>query len=446
MKKSEKNKSNYNASKENNEENKSNYYVSKESNVDGENKSNYNVYEEKPEEKNEEEKNNYNLTDLMKEEKDLPEGTYKMGFKPVTRHGYNIDEWTGAWVATALIYQIATGIILFFYYSQVNPYGSTQYIINDVPFGHIILTSHLYMAYAMIGLVYVHMMRQWFVGSYRGKWRWLQWILGVVLFLLTITTAILGYMLANTAIAMAALHISLILIQRSVIGLVLPGSVINWIESIIVGNYTTTVTFSHLLAIHVAVLSTLMLAIFAVHFMLFERSGLKSEKVEKGKMIPWFPTNILYAMFSAIILIGIVLIFSAAFPQVLTLAYGSLKYGSFPVPDWYITPVYKLMDVAGYGLTTGGVPLVMGVVIFIFMLPFIDKYHKSGVLERPWITAFGIYLLIGIAVMTIWGYSEPGLTQTRLLTEYMWWSMTLISFLPVYAMRFAKRDGEFNGN
>ncbi len=393
-------------------------------------------------EKTEYEHNEYDLTKLIKEEKDLPEGSYKIGFKSVTTRGYRIDEWTGAWVATALIYQIVSGIILFYYYSQVNPYASTLYMIDNVPFGHIILTSHLYMAYAMIALVYFHMMRQWFVGSYKGKWRWLQWTLGVILFLLTILTAILGYMLANTAIAMAALHIGILFMQRSVIGRILPVALINWVEAILVGNYTTTATFSHLLAFHVAIFTVLMLGIFAVHFILFERSGLASEKAEKGKMIPWFPTNLLYATFSAIILVGVIIILSAVFPQKLTLAYGSLEYGTFPVPDWYITPLYKLMDVAGYGLGTGGVPLVIGVVIFIFLIPFIDKYHKKGALERPWITAFGIYFVMGIAVMTIWGYSQPGLTQTRLLTEYMWWTMTLVTFLPVYAMRFAKKDGE----
>ena len=163
-------------------------------------------------------------------------------------------------------------------------------------------------------------------------------------------------------------------------------------------------------------------------------------------MIPWFPTNLLYATFSAIILVGVIIIFSAVFPQKLLLAYGSLEYGTFPVPDWYITPIYKLMDVAGYGLGTGGVPLVIAIVIFLFLIPFIDKYHKKGALERPWITAFGIYFIMGLSVMTVWGYSQPGLSQTRLLTEYMWWAMTLVTFLPIYAMRFAKKDGEEIGN
>ena len=68
------------------------------------------------------------------------------------------------------------------------------------------------------------------------------------------------------------------------------------------------------------------------------------------------------------------------FPQTLTLAYGSLAYGTFPVPDWYITPVYKLMDVAGYGLGTGGVPLLIGILMFIFLLPFMVHctYWISG--------------------------------------------------------------------
>ena len=227
------------------------------------------------------ESNNYNITDLMKEEKDLPEGSYKLGFKSVTSRGYRIDEWTGSWVATALIYQIVSGIVLFFYYSQIDPYHSTLYMIDDVPFGHIILTSHLYMAYAMIALVYFHMMRQWFVGTYRGKWRWLQWMLGVVLFLLTIFTAILGYMLANTAIAMAAVHIGILFMQRSVMGRILPGSLINLLEAILIGNGTTPALFSHLLALHVAVFTSLMLGIFVVHFMLFERSGLASDKPKK---------------------------------------------------------------------------------------------------------------------------------------------------------------------
>ncbi len=35
------------------------------------------------------------------------------------------------------------------------------------------------------------------------------------------------------------------------------------------------------------------------------------------------------------------------------------------------------MDVAGYGLSTGGVPLIIGILIFILIIPFIDRYHKK---------------------------------------------------------------------
>ena len=132
--------------------------------------------------------------------------------------------------------------------------------------------------------------------------------------------------------------------------------------------------------------------------------------------------------------------------QVLPPAYGALLYGLTPFPDWYIMPVYKLMDLAGYGLTTGGVPLVTFFFISLLFIPFIDRYKSKGALERPMITVFGVFYIIALFIMGLWGYSQPGLTQTRLLTMAMWWGITMVSVFTVYAMRFAKKDLVKNEN
>ena len=63
-------------------------------------------------------------------------------------------------------------------------------------------------------------------------------------------------------------------------------------------------------------------------------------------------------------------------------------------------------------------------------------------LERPMITVFGVFYLIALFIMGLWGYSQPGLTQTRLLTMDMWWGITLVAFASVYAMRFAKQGNK----
>lgn len=392
------------------------------------------------------ERNNYNVIEAL-DESEVPPGSYNISLRSVTKKEFRIDYWTGSFLMAALFYLAVSGVLLFYYFQQGNPYGSTQSIINGVYFGHLLLTSHLYMAYAMVIIVYVHMFRNYFVGAYKGGFRWLQWMLGVVLFILVYVEAVLGYLLSETYIGVSALHVMELLVEKSAIGRLLP-ALSNWLISFLIGNASTASTVGHLLALHVAIIGGLIVVIAFLHFFLFEKSGpfdLSDKKDKKEtktmkKYYPWYPINLIYTIFTSLIFIAIVLIFSAFFMQVLQPAYGTLAYGLTPFPDWYIMPVYKLMDLAGYGLTTGGVPLVTFFFVSLLFIPFIDRYKSKGALERPMITVFGVFYLIALFVMGLWGYSQPGLTQTRLLTMAMWWGITMVSVLTVYAMRFAKKD------
>ncbi|MCL4358861.1 MAG: cytochrome bc complex cytochrome b subunit [Candidatus Thermoplasmatota archaeon] len=396
-----------------------------------------------------EEKNDYNLMNVLDED-ESPPGSYKISLRSVTKKEFRIDYWTGSFLMTCLLYLAVSGMLLFYYFEQGNPYGSTQEIINGVYFGRLLLTSHLFMGYAMVVIIYVHMFRNYFVGAYKGRFRWLQWMLGVVLFILVYVEAVLGYLLSETYIGVSALHVMELLVQRSVIGRLMP-ALSNWLIALLIGNASTASTIGHLLALHVAIVGGLILLIAFLHFFLFEKSGpfnlsdRKEVKAEK-KYYPWYPINLIYTVFTSLIFIAIILIFSAFFMQVLPPAYGALLYGLTPFPDWYIMPVYKLMDLAGYGLTTGGVPLVTFFFISLLFIPFIDRYKSKGALERPMITVFGVFYIIALFIMGLWGYSQPGLTQTRLLTMAMWWGITMVSVFTVYAMRFAKKDLMKNEN
>ncbi len=392
------------------------------------------------------ERNEYRLDRIWQEETPPP-GSYTISMRSISRKELRIDYWTGAFLMAAFGYLAISGVLVFLYYQQGNPYGSSAAIINGVPLGSIILTSHLYMAYAMVALVYVHMFRNYFKGAYRGKWRWLQWITGVILFILVNMIAVLGYLLQETYIGISATHVMEILVQRSVVGRLSPG-LSNWVIGLLVGNGSTASAFGHILALHVAAVGGLIGLLILVHFFLFEKSGphgISSDSsdtvpAKNERNIPWFPANVLYTGFVSLLFIGVVIIFSAAFMQHLLPSYGVLQYGEVPFPDWYIMPVYKLMDLAGYGLSTGGVPLVTFFFLFLLIVPFIDKYSGSGALDRPMITGFGVFFLLALPIMAFWGYAQPGLTQTRILTMYMWWGITFVSFVTVYAMRFAKRD------
>jgi quinol-cytochrome oxidoreductase complex cytochrome b subunit len=103
-------------------------------------------------------------------------------------------------------------------------------------------------------------------------------------------------------------------------------------------------------------------------------------------------------------------------------------------------PMYKLMDVGGLGLSTGGVPLLVALGGFMVLLPFIDKYKGDTPLERPAITAIGIFIILFFVIMAFWGYIQPGLSQTRLFTLIMFAGIAFVAFAATYAMKFARDD------
>jgi Cytochrome b subunit of the bc complex len=101
--------------------------------------------------------------------------------------------WTGAMIMIAFFYEAITGLILFIYYQPSNAYVSTEGVLN-IAYGSVILTTHLYGAYIMIALVYIHLLRNLFVGAYK-KPREIQWLSGVILLILTVAVAYFGYSL-----------------------------------------------------------------------------------------------------------------------------------------------------------------------------------------------------------------------------------------------------------
>ena len=96
-----------------------------------------------------------------------------------------------------MIMQIATGIFLTFYYSPsaATAWESTKYIIEKVPAGQLVLSLHYWGATAMIAFMMMHMLQVLLWGAYK-KPRELQWIVGVILFIVTLVLGLTGYLLA----------------------------------------------------------------------------------------------------------------------------------------------------------------------------------------------------------------------------------------------------------
>ena len=96
----------------------------------------------------------------------------------------------------AFVSQIVTGVFLAMFYvpSTSQAYESMRHVNNDVFLGHFVHGMHRWGATMMVILIFLHMGRTFFFGAYKYP-RELNWVIGVVLVLLTMLMALTGYLL-----------------------------------------------------------------------------------------------------------------------------------------------------------------------------------------------------------------------------------------------------------
>ena len=102
----------------------------------------------------------------------------------------------GVLAGLALVIMIVTGIVLAMNYTAHvdHAFGSVERIMRDVNHGWLIRYIHMNTASFFFIVVYIHMFRGLYYGSYKAP-RELLWMLGVVIFLLMMATAFMGYVL-----------------------------------------------------------------------------------------------------------------------------------------------------------------------------------------------------------------------------------------------------------
>jgi quinol---cytochrome c reductase cytochrome b subunit, bacillus type len=102
----------------------------------------------------------------------------------------------GSATMVAFFSQAITGVFLAMYYrpSATEAYESVRHITNDVFLGEFVRGMHKWGSTVMVILIFLHMARTFFFGAYKYP-RELNWIVGVVLLILTFVMALTGYLL-----------------------------------------------------------------------------------------------------------------------------------------------------------------------------------------------------------------------------------------------------------
>jgi quinol-cytochrome oxidoreductase complex cytochrome b subunit len=359
-------------------------------------------------------------------------GMPKWALRPQPEFTFKPSYWTGAFVVNAFLYQVVSGILLLLYYQpSVTPtfsacgqavgtlssspaaWCSTYYIIHSVPMGSLLLSSHLYGAYAMIFLALVHFYRGYYLGVYKAP-REFSWMVGTLLLLATLGMGFTGYLLPYTQISSNATNVGLVLALR----LPYAGPLLG---PFILADGTGQGLHSRMFAAHVLLIPIALGALLYAHIALFESHGIAPPATsdplqrrrfthgEDKKHVPFMPHIFFYITKWALLYIGLILGIAALWPWDLPTYVGNLAAaGVVTEPDWYFLWEFKLVDFQGVTPVLA-VGLTNVLLLYVLFLPFLDRSKRTHPRDRPLFLFLANSLLGFFILMTVWGGLTPGI-------------------------------------
>lgn len=334
--------------------------------------------------------------------------------RPVPQYALNPFYWLGALAVVAFVIQGVTGIIMMLYYipSPTQAYSSTLYILQSVYDGRFLETVHLYTAYAMIMLAFMHMMRGYFV-SVQKKPREVMWVVGMLMGFVTLGFGFTGYLLPWTVVSKSATDVGVGMVSA------LPPSLSSLLTFLIVGSGGDAAELLRFFDLHVVVLPAVLLVLLAVKMYMLESHGVAEPsgggtEEAKAKTSPIFPDVAMYLLELSLLFGAGMLLISAVFPLSLPPEYSAQAASTYvPQPDWYFLWIYQVLKVSifeGQQGLAAALSVITVVFLALILLPFIDRGRTRRLSRRPVYTSLGLVFVGEVVVLSYWGLITPGET------------------------------------
>ena len=376
--------------------------------------------------------------------------------RPVPLYALNPAAWLGALTVVAFAILAITGILMMLYYvpTPERAYASTSFIFNQVAYGRFIETVHLYTAYAMVLLMFAHMMRGFFVSVHKRP-REVMWLVGMAMGAITLGFAFTGYLLPWTVISKSGTDVAVGMISQ------LPAPLASFVSFLIVGPGGDSGELLRFYDLHIVVLPASLLVLLVVKMYMLEAHGISEPATRRGRApekqatAPIFPDVTLYLLELAAVFGTAMLLLGAVFPLNLPPGYTPQTAGQYTAqPDWYFLWLYQILKIAAFegpgltGLPAAGATVLLGgsliVSIWLFrkgkwplgfialaaafasgasitillgvtllfaillLLPFLDVDEKRAIENRPVFVTTGAIFIAELTVLAYWGLITPG--------------------------------------
>jgi len=327
---------------------------------------------------------------------------------------FNFWYFFGSLALLVLVNQILTGIWLTMNYTPTaeGAYASVEFIMRDVEWGWLLRYMHSTGASAFFIVVYLHMFRGLIYGSFR-KPRELVWLFGMIIFVLLMAEAFMGYLLpwGNMSYWGAQVIINLF----SAIPVVGEDLTV-WIR----GDYLVSgATLNRFFALHVVALPIALLLMVFLHIVALHKVGsnnpdgieIKQNKDENGIPKDGIPFHPYYTVKDIVGVAGFLFVFCFIIfympdgggfflePPNFTPA-DNLKTPPHIAPVWYFTPFYSILR-AVPDQQMGVVAMALSIIV-LFLLPWLDRSKVKSIRYKHW--SFKVWLALFVIAFFILGY------------------------------------------
>jgi ubiquinol-cytochrome c reductase cytochrome b/c1 subunit len=300
----------------------------------------------------------------------------------------------GALAMVCLVVMIVTGIFLAMHYTPHTAYAfdSVERIMRDVNYGWLLRYIHMNGASMFFIVVYIHVFRGLYYGSYKAP-RELLWILGVVILLLMMATAFMGYVLPWGQMSFwGATVITNLFSAIPVFG----PDIVTWLwGGFSVDNPTLNRFFSLHYLLPFLIVGVVFLHVVALHIT-GSNNPLGIEPKGPQDTIPFHPYYTIKDSFGLVIFLIVFAFFVFFAPNYMGhpdnyIEANPLVTPAHIVPEWYFLPFYAILRAVPDKL--GGVVLMFASIFVLFVLPWLDtspvRSMKFRPLARPFFWVFG---------------------------------------------------------
>jgi ubiquinol-cytochrome c reductase cytochrome b subunit len=291
------------------------------------------------------------------------------------------------------VLQMITGMFLAIYYSPSTEHAheSIRYIMEDVPFGSFIRGLHHWGASGMMVVIGLHMLQVFLYGAYKFP-REVMWVVGVVLFIITLAFGFSGYLLPWDQRAYWATQVGINMVGT----LPLIGDLL--VRIIRGGQNLGAMTLSRFYALHTLFLPWLVMVLVALHLFILRRTGPAGpwDKAQAARLKePFWPKQV--AMDAVAIGIAFLIIGTLAMglPAPLSDPANPSDSSFTPVPEWYFLFYYELLKyLEGPWEVVGTVVLPILFFVLLFFLPWLDRRKERRPASRAVVMGGGAGFIV----------------------------------------------------